>query len=300
MKCPMDISKVDKIKTAIIIGIASDDGLMELLTLKGGNAMSMIYEITNRASYDLDYSMEADIQESMGEFKQRLEDTIASSLKDIGYHVIDFNMAEKPKNMPIERQEFWGGYHAHFKIIPAEKYDSNMDVQKLRNLAEEIGPGHLKKFPVDISKHEYTEKGEYVALEGLDVRVYTPSMLVAEKVRAICQQMPEYLEVIGKDSPKRGNRAKDFYDIHAICSKIPDIDTSSEEFYYILQKMFEVKRADIKLIKRIASMKSFYSEGFGNVKDTLPAHEQEQLQGFDVYHSFVVDIVDAIAERQGI
>jgi predicted nucleotidyltransferase component of viral defense system len=47
---------IDRIKRLAIIALISDDYLMETLVLKGGNAMLMAYDLSSRASYDLDFS----------------------------------------------------------------------------------------------------------------------------------------------------------------------------------------------------------------------------------------------------
>ena len=49
------------IRKTIIIAIASDDVLMERLVLKGGNALDIIYQLSDRSSLDLDFSMANDV-----------------------------------------------------------------------------------------------------------------------------------------------------------------------------------------------------------------------------------------------
>jgi len=51
------LSSIDKIKKLVIIALVSDDYLMEQLVLKGGNAIDLVYQISGRASVDLDYSV---------------------------------------------------------------------------------------------------------------------------------------------------------------------------------------------------------------------------------------------------
>ena len=46
---------LERIKRLIIIALVSDDYLMETLVLKGGNALSVAYELSSRASFDLDF-----------------------------------------------------------------------------------------------------------------------------------------------------------------------------------------------------------------------------------------------------
>jgi predicted nucleotidyltransferase component of viral defense system len=54
-----------------------------------------------------------------------------------------------------------------------------------------------------------------VDLEGYTIYVYTPIAIVYEKLRAICQQMEEYTQIV---QTNRRPRARDFYDIYTILS----------------------------------------------------------------------------------
>ena len=60
-------------------------------------------------------------------------------------------------------------------------------------------------FTIDLSKYEYVAGKLELNLDDYAIYVYSPSMIAIEKLRAICQQMPEY--------PLRGYRtarARDF------------------------------------------------------------------------------------------
>ena len=70
------------------------------------------------------------------------------------------------------------------------------------------------KFTIDISRYEYTE-GKDQDLSGYRIFVYSPEMMVAEKLRAICQQMSEYGPVV-KRNRAGGARARQFLDIHTL------------------------------------------------------------------------------------
>jgi len=53
--------RLDVIKQTAIIAMFADDDLMDVLVLKGGNAMDIVHQVNSRASIDLDFSMKADI-----------------------------------------------------------------------------------------------------------------------------------------------------------------------------------------------------------------------------------------------
>ena len=70
------------------------------------------------------------------------------------------------------------------------------------------------------------------------MRVYTPALIAAEKLRAICQQMDEY--------PRKGPktpRARDFYDIHAISAEA-SISMTAPINLELLKHSFAAKEVD--------------------------------------------------------
>jgi predicted nucleotidyltransferase component of viral defense system len=54
---------LDKIKRLTLKALMHDEQLMYGLVLKGGNALQLVYEITDRASMDIDFSIEGDFSE---------------------------------------------------------------------------------------------------------------------------------------------------------------------------------------------------------------------------------------------
>lgn len=66
-------------------------------------------------------------------------------------------------------------------------------------------------FSVDFSKHEYVEGCQEREFDEFSILVYSPEMIVAEKLRAICQQMEAY-----PHKGRRNARARDFYDIYKV------------------------------------------------------------------------------------
>ena len=60
--------------------------------------------------------------------------------------------------------------------------------------------------------------------DGTLIYVYSPSMIVCEKLRAICQQMPEYGPVIKRE--RLGSaRPKDFVDIFVLTKELDQLLT---------------------------------------------------------------------------
>ena len=54
---------IEKIKLLTLKALMNDEKLMYGLVLKGGNALQLVYEITDRASMDIDFSQEGDFSE---------------------------------------------------------------------------------------------------------------------------------------------------------------------------------------------------------------------------------------------
>ena len=112
------------------------------------------------------------------------------------YIVADVTIREEPHHLSEEFRSFWGGYKVEFKIIDSATYkDCGGDERKIRMVAMSMADGS-KRFPLDISKHEYVEEKVAELIDDVIVYAYSPQMLVAEKVRAICQQMPEYVSFV--------------------------------------------------------------------------------------------------------
>ena len=92
MSPSMDLSEIRKL---IVVGIASDDVLMERLVLKGGNALELIHKIGERASLDLDFSMEDDF-EDLDETKRRLFRALRGRFDYAGFYLFDESFVPRP------------------------------------------------------------------------------------------------------------------------------------------------------------------------------------------------------------
>ena len=142
---------------------------------------------------------------------------------------------------------------------------------------------HGKKFPIEISKHEYVDEKVERIVEDLTVFTYSPEMLVAEKLRALCQQLPEYAAFLRKHQTPRG---RDFLDIHTVSEHFR-VDFGSPAFRQTLGRVFQAKRVDLRLIPKIAdeATKEFHRPDFDSIAPTIrPGFE---LQGLDFYFNYV-------------
>jgi len=274
------------IRKTIIVAIFSDDVLMERLVLKGGNLIDIVYDISPRSSLDIDLSMEDEFKESeWDEIKYRLERALAGAFSRIGYKVIDFSFIEKPKRRPAIKRERWGGYAVEFKIIERVKLRSlPKELQAHRRNAAVIGPNQRRTFKIDISKHEYCSIKEMQELEGTTIFVYTPEMVLFEKLRAICQQLPEYTESL--QTHPRTARARDFIDIYAISESF-HFDWADKKNAEVLNKIFETKVVPLASLGRISESREFHRQDFDAVVSTI--HPGYDLKGFDFYFDYVLE-----------
>ncbi len=288
----INLELIDQIKRITIISLVQDDDLMEALVLKGGNAISLGYGLSDRASYDLDFSMEEDFEDDIQEVQRRLERAIYRTFTSYGYTVLDFRIFEKPKKIRKELEPFWGGYLLEFKLIQRDQYEKLYpDMDKIRRSALAVSPDNSTRFTVDISKFEFVGDHRVIReIDGISFYVYAPELIVFEKVRALAQKLPEYFsEVLLTDNVYKAEeraRPRDFFDIHAILESYP-VDISSANAKETLANVFHAKRVPIEYIKRIRSMKDIHRAGYDGVKDTLSSAEKDL--GFDFYFDYVME-----------
>lgn len=279
---------IQEIKKFVIIALASDDQLMETLVLKGGNAIELMQRDSgkvSRASYDLDFSMADDFDHELEEIKKRIKETITETFDENGLVVIDFKFASKPSNIGEDLKGFWGGYNIEFKLVTPELVKSiNGDSQKLSARAMKILPSGSPKIEVEISKYEYVDGKKAMDVDGYTIYIYSPEMIVFEKVRAICQQIPQYGEIVPSHSPRA--RARDFYDIHLIMLQ-HQINPSTDENKQILLSIFGAKRVPVEYIQLIKDNLEIHRLDWQNVLDTLSAKEEEN--SFDYYAQYVLE-----------
>lgn len=274
---------LDKIKKLTLKALMSDEQLMYGLVLKGGNALQLVYEITDRASMDIDFSIKddftsLDVERIHGILDVRLNEYFQPE----NLCVFDVKFIEKPKTNNVE---IWKGYNIEFKVTELNKFYPH-DMDKTRREAIKI-IDQSTKFSVDISSYEYVDSRRKTEIDGTVLYVYTPEMIVLEKIRALCQSMPEYKDIIPTASTK--GRARDFYDIWNICQNY-EIDFTSKENINLLHEIFQAKLVPLNFLELIPKYKDLQKENWSSVEDTLTTENK----GFEYYYSFVIEIINNI------
>ncbi len=279
----MELEFWEKIKRLTLISIVSDDYLLETLVLKGGNAIDLIYKINSRASVDLDFSMTTDLDDLI-EFESKLKKVFTETFIEENFIVFDLTIEEKPPTVSDDMKDFWGGYNIRFKIIEKEKFNNfNGDIDTIRRNAIVVGGRQQRIISIDLSKFEYCGNKVQKEIDGYKIYVYSPLMIVIEKLRSICQKMPKYLEQVKSSSSSA--RARDFYDIYKLINYF-SIKLDSKESIELFNYIFNAKRVPLELLLDVSKFKNFHKPDFQVVRLTVKS--DEELKDFDYYFDFVV------------
>ncbi len=291
----MDIERFRQIKHLAIIALFSDNDLLDILVLKGGTALEF-YDLDYRLSIDLDFSIADEFRQNLSTIKEKIEVALQDSFREAGYIVFDVKLRERPHKLSPDLADFWGGYIIEFKVIEFEKYEQlSTKIDSLRKNAAVVGLLNKRTFSIEISKHEYCEPKQESELNGYTIYIYPPPMLVWEKIRAICQQMPEYGEIVRSSSQTA--RARDFYDIYLLIERY-QIDLTSEGNLHLLKNIFAAKRVPLCLIAKICNTKEFHRDNFIAVKATVG--DNKGLNDFGFYFNYVVAYCQRLLETLGI
>ena len=103
-------------------------------------------------------------------------------------------------------------------------------------------------------------------------------MIAIEKLRALCQQMPEY-----KQFRHKRPRARDFYDIYCILTE-GTINLGRDANLELARNIFAAKDVPLFLISNLAQYREFHRQDWPGVEDSVSG----DLQEFDFYFDFVV------------
>lgn len=256
------VLSLEKVRLHILIALFSDDELFDVLVLKGGNALALVHHVGARASVDLDFSL-AGPAPQIDEFRDRIFGALDGEFQKIGYVVFDKTFAVKPAEAD-GRPEWWGGYLVEFKLIDwssYEKYHGELDTLRRRSLV--VGPQNLRRYTIDISHHEFCEGKIKREVESYSVFVYSLEMIASEKLRAICQQMPEY-PLLRHKRP----RARDFYDIHEIIVG-NGIRLDEPANISMMNAVFRAKDVPWDLLRHISSYREFHRTDWPSVEASI-------------------------------
>ncbi len=273
-----------EVKRKAIEALASDSLLGSRLFFKGGSLLELVYGIGLRSSIDLDYSIDGDFLASeLLEIPDRVSRRLTAGFAPLNVRVFDVRFTPRPAEVSAELSPFWGGYRVEFKIISTARATAlGADVEAMRREAIAVGPGFQRTLEIDISKHEHCGEHEVLRIGNERLLTYSPRLVVAEKLRAICQQMPEYRAVVRSRGARP--RARDFFDIALLVERF-SLALATPEFRVLLGRVFEAKRVAIELLWRVETTREFHRPDFESVLATVPAGIE--VLGFDEYFDAV-------------
>jgi hypothetical protein len=264
----------DLIRRVAIRAMAAAGREIGLLVLKGGNALAVVYGIGGRTSLDLDYSLAtdfADVRLAEAQISARL----AESFRAAGFELFDVQFLLRP---PEPTVEWWGGYEVRFKLVPLSEAGSDLDIR--RRTATVVGLAQERIFKIQISRNEFVGDTLEEEVDGVPIAVYSPALIAAEKVRAICQQMPEY-----PHARYRHPRARDFFDIRSICLEA-SVDLTAPANAALVRKVFEAKRVPLELLGRVETTREFHRPDWPAVELSVRSLDGD----FDLCFDFVADL----------
>lgn len=288
----IDYAEIKEIKKLAIRALCSDDYLMEKLVLKGGTCIEAAYQISSRASKDIDFSIESAFNDqTLEEIRERIELQFIKVFESTVYYPFDINIIELPAN--AEEDNIMSGYVINFKLIEREKFIKySSDSKKLSREALPIA-NNKATFAIEISKHEFCKHKELKEIDGCKVYVYTPRLIIFEKLRAICQKMKEYPALRGlerNDEP----RSRDFYDIESINENLAHIDFKNAENRQILKLVFDAKKVPLEFLGRIKDKYQIHKDDFQNI--TATEAQKSVMQSYQFYFDYVLNIIDELDE----
>lgn len=284
----------NEITETVLKAIYSKEDLFKNLVLKGGQALR-IHEITSRQSQDLDFSIKEEIRFTKEKEGRMLEETLTDTFGNKGYLVNSFNFNDKPKKRKDNLPPYWGGYSITFSIIDKEKYGDKIaeNATNLNTYAEELLNG-TKKIEIDISFDEYTDNKDSKIIDDTVIYLYTPLVIVYEKMRASCQQLDEYPLTSSRV------RARDLYDIYKTLTHYKFIDLREDvlnsENFYILKKIFKLKQVPLYLLTKLSSKKEDLRYDYENkVKPQIP--NDEDTEDFDYLFSYNEELFKLVYDK---
>jgi len=271
------------IRRHVIVALFSDEVLFDRLVLKGGNALELVHRVINRGSVDVDLSIKGEFLD-LADTESRIFRALKAEFESVKHVVFDERFEIIPPPSTKDATPWWGGYSVEFKLIARDRAEAlHWSQEKMRIQAETIDGQQGRRFKVEISKHEFCEGKVTAEVNGKTIYVYTEEMCVIEKLRAICQQMPEY----GRKYRKA--RARDFYDVYQTVTQ-RGLDLALPENLELFRQIFAAKRVPLKLLAAIRKTFDFHESDWASVAAAAPG----EVQGFRFYFDFVVEEVSKL------
>jgi len=277
----------EDIRREALTAIFAHDAFFHHGALKGGTALELALRIGSRSSLDIDLSIEGDFEDPTAA-QLNLQRLMEDHFSSLGHRLFDYAFTFQPPRDDVPND--WGGYRIEFKVIPTDSYRIDAREANLRKAIEY----HQRKFKLDISRAEYIGVPMEVEVGPANIwRVYTPELIVCEKLRALCQQLPAYASH-RQLRPRR--RPRDFYDIHSILSSGRGVTPSSASFEHSLRHCFAAKAVGLELLGQTTTEESyeFHLGDWDSVTNAVVGEMNEFRFYFDVVSDLIRDELRAL------
>lgn len=277
---------IDRVIEICLTAIYKNDLLNANLYLKGGQYLRVKENLKNRFSVDTDFSYDGKIEDSEVYF-ETLKSCLTQEFYSNGFYLFAFKFSRRPKMLAEDTPDFWIGWAVEFKFIENEK--RNLKDDQLNREAIIAEGTSSPKVLIDISQSEYCGSSDIVKLQSVEVKTYSRELVILEKLRALCQQHPDYPY---KDGNPRG---RDYFDIEQLWSKAisePNLDEDAFKAGLLkhIKEVFAAKNVDLGLLKKIQEEKFVESQklNWPSVEQTVA---KEVLKPFSYYIENIKEIV---------
>jgi len=280
---------IEEIIIECLTCLYSNDYFKDEIYLKGGQAVRLVENIDYRFSADMDFSMSGKINQP-DEFFKFTNEALVGHFEGHDLHLFDCKWVKKPKVRKNGLPDFWSGWQLEFKLIEKSK--------KLLPPAEKTREAlipkntNTSKITLEISEYEYCGSVQKVNLKGSEVKAYSRVLIILEKVRAICQQHPDYKYSGNKQ------RTRDYYDIANLIEKSLKEDKENVANFYAeskkhLEKVFLAKEVPLNILDKIFTedFLEIQKKGWATVEATTPSHNR---QSFEYYAEVLKEFIRKI------
>lgn len=280
---------IDFVVETSLVAIYSNNLLSDKVFLKGGQALRIKERLVDRFSADLDFSTPGKI-ENVDLFFESLRESLIKEFYQNKFLVFDFKWVRRPAFRSKEIPDFWSGWAVEFKII--EEHKNNLSPEeRSREALVPIG-GSSPKITLDISEYEYCDSIENVKIKNVNVKSYSRTLLLLEKIRALCQQHPDY-KLKGIDQ-----RARDYYDIERlwqIVLQTGKTDAFLDDCAKHINNVFSAKGVDISLLEKIfePDFIELQKSGWVAVQQTVSG----KLSEFEYYNESLASLIKEIQNK---
>lgn len=237
------------VQYVVLASMSYSTAIMSRVAFKGGNALRFIHGNT-RSTLDMDFSAEGDFPDSPVEIKTLMDAALRAGERQHQVRARCQSIHRKPPSFEKTRPTYSIRICYQF---PGDRYYQNIDERLI------AGKSHSEVVDVEISLNDVLceTSDEELSPGAKPLRVCTLDDILAEKLRALLQQIP-----------RKRNRPQDVFDIASMVRKHPEKIDLGKVSAYLIRK---------SAAREIVATKSAFNDG---VKDQALASYEDEIRGF--------------------